>query len=232
MKKILFLLVALVCSINMNAQIVKFMKGNTVVAKYTVKEVDNIVIEESSKTGIAKRTGDIDVVWVQLWKDGPKFAEYNVGAANNKAEDCGGFYCWGKSIDKDSEEDYKKGTDALTGTDDTATNLWGSNWRMPTEKEFEALVANCDFEWTTVNDVNGCKFTGKNAYSSHSIFLPAAGYYSLHFNDLGKKGYYWTSTPDAKINFNAHFLLSDSEDSYVASFGRSSSYSVRAVLNE
>ena len=47
--------------------------------------------------GTAKRTGDIDVRWVQLWEGGPKFAEYNVGAENKNAEDYGGYYCWGSS---------------------------------------------------------------------------------------------------------------------------------------
>ncbi len=43
-------------------------------------------------TGKAYATGpDCDVNWVQLWKNGPKFAEYNVGATS--VTDYGGYYC-------------------------------------------------------------------------------------------------------------------------------------------
>ncbi|MBQ0056449.1 MAG: hypothetical protein KBT20_02225 [Bacteroidales bacterium] len=46
MKKILFSLVALVASMSMNAQIMKVMKGNEVVATYTSVQADNVVFEE------------------------------------------------------------------------------------------------------------------------------------------------------------------------------------------
>ncbi len=153
--------------------------------------------------GTAKRTGDIDVNWVKLWAGGPKFAEYNVGAANNKAEDFGGYYCWGSSIDKakNSSKAYNEGFDVLTGTDDTATNLWGENWRMPTQAELKALCDNCDTEPTSVNGVGGYKITGRGAYSANSIFLPAAGCFSygdapsIWPSGVGDS-YCWSSTPD------------------------------------
>ena len=235
MKKILFSLVALVCSMSMNAQIMKVMKGNVVVATYTADEADNVVFE--GITGTAKRTGDIDVTWVRLWENGPKFAEYNVGAANNKAEDCGGHYCWGSSIDKDSNATNRHGIGALTGADDTATNLWGSAWRMPTQAELEALPANCDVEWTAVNGVNGRKVTGKGDYASNSVFLPAAGYCSSGYvNGQGDGGRYWSSTPTGNqysyYAFYAYYLYFNSGDQYVSNIHRFNGYSVRAVLAE
>ena len=235
MKKILFSLVALVCSMSMNAQQIRLMKGNTVVATYSAAQVDNVVFEEAAalgKTGTAKR-GNIDVNWVQLWEDGPRFAEYNVGAANNKAEDYGGYYCWGSSINKDSNHAYKSGNAALTGTDDTATNLWGSNWRMPTQAELEALIANCDAEWTTVNGVRGRKFTGKGAYASNSVFLPSAGecYGSDVFGSGNTgAGYYWSSTPSG--NASAYYLYVNSGSQLVREEDRVYGHSVRAVLAE
>lgn len=230
MKKILFSLMALVASMSMNAQVMKVMKNGEEVAKYNGVDYE-FVFEEALTTGIAKRTGDIDVNWVQLWENGPKFAEYNVGAANNKAEDYGGYYCWGGSIDQDSNGAYKSGTDALSGTDDTATNLWGNNWRMPTKAELDDLFANCDVAWTTVNSVNGRKFTGKDDYKYNSVFLPAAGGCDNgDFYDRGKDGLCWSSTTNGSDR--AYFLYFSSGYQTVLSGRRNIGYSVRAVLAE
>ena len=182
-------------------------------------------------TGTAKRTGDINVNWVQLWAGGPKFAEYNVGVTDGKAESYGGYYCWGKAIDKDSSGSYKGGESALSGDDDTATNLWGGNWRMPTQTDLEALLSNCNVAWTTVGGVNGRKFTGKGAYASNSVFLPAAGYCSCGWaGNQGNAGDYWSSTPSG--GDGACFLYFASGGQGVGSYNRSSGYSVRAVLAE
>ncbi len=48
MKKIIFSLVALMCTLSINAQVIKVMKGNTVVATYTADQADNVVFEEAS----------------------------------------------------------------------------------------------------------------------------------------------------------------------------------------
>ena len=182
-------------------------------------------------TGTAKRTGDIDVNWVQLWDGGPKFAEYNVGAENNKPEDYGCLYGWGGTQDK-NKNDYNKGSVPLTGDYDTATNLWGSNWRMPTQEEFHALPENVNCTWTenyNGSGVNGWLCTGKGAYSSNSIFLPAAGFFGgviiMKQNDHGR---YWSSTPDDE-DFSV-FLTFTSDDSSIDVTYHKYGQSVRAVL--
>lgn len=202
MKKIFFVLVAAIYSMSLNAQIVKFMKGNTVVATYDASEVDNVVFEDETlaTTGTAKarRYGqDIDVKWVQLWSGGPKFAEYNVGTYELKPESESGLYCWGKTKDFDTKSEYYTGSSNLTGTDDTATAIWGSNWRMPTESEYEKLVQNCTSEWITINGVNGRLFTGKGDYAGNSVFFPAHGYKdtdNYYSNEAHDSGWYWAST--------------------------------------
>ena len=182
-------------------------------------------------TGTAKATiggSEVDVKWIQFWEDGPKFAEYNVGVTDGKAESYGGYYCWGKAIDKDANGDYKTGNDALTGDDDTATKLWGSNWRMPTKDELKGLIDNCNVEWTTVGGVNGRKFTGKGDYASNSVFLPAAGgcfYGEVSFSSVN--GCYWSSTP---YGGDANYLDFYSNLQYMAVNNRNGGFSVRAVL--
>ena len=199
---------------------------------YPITFADNAA---SATTGTAKAKiggSEVDVNWVQLWENGPKFAEYNVGVTDGKAESYGGYYCWGSSIDKDQSAAYKSGTDLLTGTDDTAINLWGNNWRMPTKAELEALLTNCDVEWTTVGGVNGRKFTGKVApYTSNSVFLPAGGYCSRgNVDDQGGFGNYWSSTPNGSSL--AYFLDFSSGYQFVDDYDRGLGYSVRAVLAE
>lgn len=49
MKKILFLLVALTCSMNMSAQFMKIMKDGQFVAAYKVDQADRVVMEEEIK---------------------------------------------------------------------------------------------------------------------------------------------------------------------------------------
>ena len=170
-----------------------------------------------------------EVKWVQLWADGPKFAECNVGAENNKPEDYGGYYAWGGNQNK--VDDYNTGSDALSGTDDTATNLWGSKWRMPTNAELQALVDSCEVEWTTVNGVKGRKFTGKGDYSSNSVFLPAAGYCRGDVLAGGTIGAYWSSTGNG--SGNAYSLLFKLDTLFVSDDDkRTDGFSVRAVLAE
>ena len=204
----------------------------------------------STTTGTAKRTGDIDVKWIQLWENGPKFAEYNVGVTDGKAESYGGYYCWGKTVDQDENGDYKTGTDALTGDDDTATNLWGSNWRMPTADELgkrdgslnyvDGLLGKCTVEWIdgitkkyNDTDAKGLLCTGKGDYASNSVFLPAAGdCFGTTFHDQGTFGYYWSSTPDGSDNAYYLIIRSDYPGPGVHPYPRYDGYSVRAVLAE
>ena len=172
----------------------------------------------------------VDVNWVQLWEGGPRFAEYNVGVTDGKAESYGGYYCWRGSIDSDMWEGY--------GYCDTANDLWGSNWRMPTKEELDNIHGNCDVEWKDGStkkynntNVKGFLCTGKGDYSENSVFLPAAGYY--YFSDVyddvyaeqGAHGCYWASTCD-ELTFR-------SDNWHVSSSIRPAlGYSVRAVLNE
>ncbi|MCQ2052234.1 MAG: DUF1566 domain-containing protein [Bacteroidaceae bacterium] len=216
------------------------LKGNVTINHNTVGKLTLTGKEFKSTfcTGKAEAKGIGKVRWVQLWDGGPKFAEFNVGVTDGKEESFGGYYCWGSSINKDSNAAFKSGTDALTGTDDTATNLWGSNWRMPTQKELAALLnqKNCICTWTENykgTGVNGLLCTGKDAYSSNSVFLPAAGYcYGGDVRGQGNYGHYWSSTPYPYESSHADNLCFNSGDLYVSYYYCGIGISVRAVLAE
>ena len=186
--------------------------------------------------GTATRTGEVSVNWVQLWENGPKFATYNVGAENNRPEDVGGYYCWGSSIDKDANKAYYTGDGDLPDSYDTATNLWGSNWRMPTKREIDDLMYFCDFEIKdnyNSTGVAGVIFTGKEAYSENSIFLPVTGHSNGDYFDdwYIEQGLcqYWTST--TFTNGNAFIFVKENQYSIGSSNERKFyGLPVRAVL--
>lgn len=148
---------------------------------------------------------------------GTMWASFNVGAST--PEEYGGYYAWGETEEKETYDwntyNYSQngsyinlGSD-ISGTEyDVAHVKWGSNWCMPTSFEIKELLNNCTSEWTTLNGVNGLKFTGPN---NNSIFLPAAGLRTdgdLYYP--GGSGFYWSSTQASydlnpySLNFTSH----------------------------
>ncbi|MCQ2350763.1 MAG: hypothetical protein MJ003_02190 [Paludibacteraceae bacterium] len=172
------------------------------------------------------------VKWIQLWADGPKFAEFNVGAT--AVGEYGGYYAWGGSQDK--VDDHYTGSKNIQGGDfDTAKNLWGSKWKMPTKKDLENLIKNCNTEWTTnYNNTGkaGRVFTGKTeGYTGNSIFIPAAGLCIFGtINDAGSNGQCWSATPNDSST--AYYITVSEAKTASYSFNRSRGFSVRAILAE
>ena len=154
-------------------------------------------------TGAATREGDIEVNWVQLWENGPKWAEYNVGAA--KAEDYG---------------------DIANLTEDFVSSRWGTAWRLPTIDELDKLCSKCKIEWIEGykgTEVNGLLVTGQEGtdFEFNSIFLPA------HAKDWGL---YWSSSLDedgwpCELFFQGAWYKINTN-------GSSNTYPARAVLAE
>ena len=107
---------------------------------------------------------------------------------------------------------YIDATGNLVAAHDAATRDLGAPWRMPTITEFRTLISTCTTRWTTRNGVYGYLVTGKGAYSSNSIFLPASGSgIGSDLNSLGSYGGYWSSSPaqygtPGRLNFDSgHF---------------------------
>ncbi|MDO5317232.1 MAG: hypothetical protein Q4G65_01270 [bacterium] len=211
---------------------------------------------------------------VQLWENGPYWAECNVGAT--KPEEYGYYFWWGDTVGYTREggtydsswprytdvtwvsstgtrmgsspfdystcptynksnstlqsQGYIDSTGNLVAKYDAATAHLGAPWRMPTSAEINALINNCTTTWTTRNGVYGRLVTGKGAYASKSIFLPAAGGgldSSLFYP--GSYGYYWSSTPYSGGSDYAWRLAFNSGDFYRDDLSRYIGQSVRPL---
>jgi uncharacterized protein (TIGR02145 family) len=120
----------------------------------------------------------------------------------------------------------------LAASADTATQVWGGSWHMPTKAQFEELTANTTYTWeTNFNDsgINGGKFTAQNG---NYIFIPAAGFYEEGTQPpgvVGGIGNYWSSTPSSE--FGAYYLDSEKTYNAVGDYRRDDGFSVRPVMD-
>ena len=115
---------------------------------------------------------------------------------------------------------------------DAATQIMGSDWRMPTKEDFDELLKGTTNEW--IEDykgtgVNGRKFTSKTNTSKY-IFIPAAG--SCNNGSVGYVGDYgnvWSSSLDTSNPYRAWYLYFDSSNCYMDNSNRYDGQSVRGV---
>ena len=127
-----------------------------------------------------------------IWKDGKVGYLWTSYTWCNSSMDSLTKYC------TDSSYGYGGFTDGKTVLDledDVAHVIFGGNWRIPTDAEWEELINNCTWTWTTQNGVNGRLVTASNG---NSIFLPANGYchntFLFDYFDAGYSGCYWSSS--------------------------------------
>lgn len=184
------------------------------------------------------------------------WATCNLGATS--PEDYGNYYAWGETTPKtdyswdtytygkgenqltkyccDPDYGYNGFTDNLTtllSIDDAATVTLGKGYRIPTIAEWQELIDNTTYEWTTVNKVKGLKFTASNG---NRIFLPAAGscFENGEFSSVGEIGWYWSSSLSTRPVF-ARDIYFQSGFSGVGVTGGDERYygqSVRAVRSQ
>ena len=116
---------------------------------------------------------------------------------------------------------------------DTATQIMGSDWRMPTPTDFQELLENTENEWISDYNgtgVNGRKFTSKTDKTKY-IFISAAGLcYNSSVDYLGRKGFVWSSSLNTSDPYFTSYLDFDSGDCDM-SYGNPRCYgmSVRGV---
>ena len=159
---------------------------------------------------------------------GTLWAKYNVGATSET--EYGNYYQYGKGADTyqvtSGQSDYSGTENPLAMSADTAAQVWGNNWHMPTEAQLRELTANTTYEWTIINGINGGKFTAQNG---NYIFIPAAGYYvNGNIYVVGENGDIWSSTPYDSSRI--YRLLFSSSSKTVSDFSRKCGFSIRAVI--
>ena len=152
MKKLFPTLMALTGTMSINAQLVKIYSGDQLLFTHFALNGDKVVFEKITGTAEAIIFGETESVnWIQLWKDGPKFAD--------------------RIIKKISfQEAIKTGSEFM----------WGANWCIPSKEDMNELLkailgdedAKVTFEYAQVGGKWGFKFTGKEAgFTCNSLFL-------------------------------------------------------------
>ena len=159
---------------------------------------------------------------------GTKWATMNVGASSET--DYGNYYQYGKGAAQyaatSGDSNYSGTEDPLDSSVDTAVQVWGDQWHMPTRAQMQELTANTTYEWTTINGVNGGKFTATNG---NYVFFPAAGYWGLGSqSSVGYDGYCWGSSPSGSRY--ACYLYFGNGSEVVGRNGREDGFSVRPVV--
>lgn len=145
---------------------------------------------------------------------GIKWATCNVGAA--KETDWGNYYQWGAGTTtyQDTDQYYTGSEETLPSDYDTATQVMGDGWRMPTLDECQELLDNTTFTWETNfngSGTNGGKFSKTVDGVERYVFIPAAGaYYNSYLYNEGTFGDIRSST--SYDNRNAYVLYFDGQD--------------------
>lgn len=166
---------------------------------------------------------------------GTKWATMNVGALSET--DYGNYYQYGKGEAQYSatsgDSNYSGTEDPLAASADTAAQVWGGSWHMPTRAQMQELTANTTYQWVTNykgSGINGGTFTATNGAV---LFFPAASiWYNGSQLNVGSFGYYWGSSPDGSNDaYNLHFYDGfKAVDSSRRDYGRDGGYSVHPVV--
>ena len=217
-----------------------------------IVEYDRLILNSTTNDVLVR--GGVTYEYVDLGLS-VKWAKCNIGAETET--DYGDFFMWGSTKANTPDEcvwedapfnggNTSYNADAFNKVKDTAcpngilakeydaaAQIMGGDWRMPTQTEWQELLNNTDKLWTTINGVNGYKFTSnKEGYQNNSIFIPAAGNCcggSVY--DVDSSGYVWSSSLYTSYPGNAWNLYFNSGNCNMSNRTRYYGQSVRGVRN-
>jgi hypothetical protein len=157
------------------------------------------------------------------------WATTNVGAET--ATELGSYVGYGQTDPTNHSTelaDYTVTGDIYGSANDVA-NAAGSG-RLPLADEIKELVICTTHEWTTVDGVQGIRFTAKNG---NSIFLPAAGQRSgQDVSSNGTVGNYWIGQIDGSNNEFGRTLQFTSASAGLETNPRNIAISARSVKKQ
>lgn len=187
-----------------------------------------------------------------------KWRGWNLGAS--KPEDYGGYYQWAGTEDVTSTSfnltwgncPYHTGslysvgwtkynTESSFGIfdnkiildpeDDVAHVILGGEWRMPTIEDWQELIDNCSWTWTTLNEREGYLVQSqKPGFTNNWIFLPTSGYrYGDSSYFVGSGGFYWSSLLYTDRPNHSCYLYFASDEVNTKDISRCDGLSVRPV---
>lgn len=203
------------------------------VARNTIYSIDfqdeNTPVEVGKGTTTATIDGkQVKVPWVQLWKNGPKWAVYNVGVTDGiDAAYCGSVFAWGATSPGGGNSNSNE--DIQDTSYDTAKAMWGSNWMMPQKLDFDMLINSSVTDgghWVTNykgSGTSGYLIKGKGDYAENELFFPSK---SSSVNGCD----FWCSEPDS--NKAWELMISQAYGKRVDPSYKSVEYAVRAIVNE
>ena len=204
---------------------------------------------------------DHDLVDLGL-PSGTLWATCNIGASS--VEDYGCYFAWGEiesscdgkvefwdgnykfysdkfateifKYNFKTENGYVDNLEVLETEDDAAAQIWGGEWRMPTQTQMSELKNKkyTSWTWTTINGINGYLVTSLvEGYTDKSIFFPAAGYHDRSkLNHGGEQGHYWSSTLDLDYDYAgvAYYLFFKSTGYGTGTTDRTFGRTIRPVV--
>ena len=150
-----------------------------------------------------------DMTLYAKWTEDPADAQIN---GHDFVKLAGYYWATENVSEENNATDYYSQENAIA-----VAKSWSKDgdisWTLPRADQWKALVDNCKWDW--VNDdgtgKSGITVTGKeeNFEKDHSIFLPAAGYFSVYKDGIqypGERGYYWSSDSQDFLYFNKEIL--------------------------
>lgn len=189
MKKLttLFLLCGALATMNAQTKLMRIHYSDGSSETKQVTNVTKITFEDEGGSDVDPSVQMVDMGLSVKW------AAWNVGAKS--PEQYGDYFAYGEikpktdytllnyewlyygyldGEDLDEWEYYLKLGANISGTNYDAAHVnWGDKWRMPSRAEWQELFNNSTKVWTSVNGVEGARFTSK--INGNSIFIPAAG---------------------------------------------------------
>lgn len=177
--------------------VVRIKEDNTVIASYQ-SDMGYFTVKEPEPETLEPIDLGLSVKW----------ASFNLGAT--KPEEYGDYFAWGETATKDEYtwETYQwydgdenhltkyNATDQATllnMDDDVVQQKLKGMWRVPSVGEWQELMEQCTWNWTTRDGVAGYDVTSN--LNGKFIFIPAAGYkIGNSIADSSIFGRYWLGT--------------------------------------